>query len=90
VPFDLIQPARPAEGASAELHGVPRAALVRHALDQLAPSLRDAVAAIELKNGGSFVNMGLNLDRVAWRAVWRRPGLPDVSGTIPVWKGEIA
>ena len=68
----------------------PRVALVCHALDQLAPSLRDAVAAIELESAGSFVNMGLNFDRVAWRAVWRQPGLPEVSGTIPVWKGEIA
>jgi len=90
MPFDLVQPARPAAVLQADLHGVPRMSLVRHALDQLAPSLRDAVAAIELESAGSFVNMGLNFDRVAWRAVWRQPGLPEVSGTIPVWKGEIA
>ncbi|MGG5821954.1 hypothetical protein [Falsiroseomonas sp. HW251] len=94
MPFDLVpSPRKPAtDGADLPkvLHGVPRAALVRHALDQLAPSLRDAVAAIELESAGSFVNMGMNFDRVAWRAVWRRPGMPEAGGTIPVWKGEIA
>jgi hypothetical protein len=33
--------------------------------------------------------MGLNFERVAWRAVWRRPGLPQMSGIIPVRRGEI-
>jgi hypothetical protein len=88
MPFDVLPRSR--TRPEAELHGVPRALLVRHALDQLAPSLRAAVAAIELESAGGFVNMGLNFDRVAWRAVWRRPGLPEASGTIPVWKGEIA
>jgi hypothetical protein len=90
MPFDVLPAPRGPASAEDALHGVPRALLVRHALDQLAPSLRDAVADIALESAGSFVNMGLNLDRVAWRAVWRRPGLPDASGTIPVWKGEIA
>jgi hypothetical protein len=90
MPFDVLPAPRSRARPEAELHGVPRALLVRHALDQLAPSLRDAVAAIELESAGGFVNMGLNFDRVAWRAVWRQPGLPEASGTIPVWKGEIA
>jgi hypothetical protein len=33
--------------------------------------------------------MGMNFDSVAWRAVWRLPGLPEARGVIPVWKGEI-
>lgn len=93
MPFDFAMTAAPARQApppEAELHGVPRALLVRHALDQLAPALRAAVAEIALESAGSFVNMGLNFDRVRWRAVWRNPALPDVSGSIPVWKGEIA
>ncbi len=90
MPFDVLPAPHGPTRQRAELHGVPRALLVRHALDQLAPSLREAVAEIELESAGPFVNMGLNFDRVAWRAVWRRPGLPDASGTIPVWKGEIA
>ena len=93
MPFDFATGAAPATRPAMqapELHGVPREELVRHALDQLAPGLRAAVAAIELENAGSFVNMGMNFDRVGWRAVWRRPGLPATSGTIPVWKGEIA
>lgn len=90
MPFDFVpSPRRPATD-DATLHGVPRGMLVRHALDQIAPSLRDAVALIELESAGGFVNMGMNFDRVAWRAVWRRPGLPEAAGTIPVWKGEIA
>ena len=88
MPFDFAISAPAAEAD--ELHGVPRKELARHALDQLAPSLRAAVAAIELESAGTFVNMGMNFDRVSWRAVWRRPGLPLASGTIPVWRGEIA
>jgi hypothetical protein len=90
MPFDVLPARRGTTRPDSDLHGVPRALLVRHALDQLAPALRDAVAEIALESAGSFVNMGLNFDRVAWRAVWRRPGLPEAAGTIPVWKGEIA
>jgi hypothetical protein len=64
--------------------------LANHVLEQFSPELRRAVIAIELTEAGSFVNMGLNLDRVAWRAVWRRPGLPEMSGSIPIRRGEIA
>jgi hypothetical protein len=93
MPFDFA-PARPHPAAlpvdATELAGVPRYELVRHALDQLPPSLRGAVAEIEVTEAGRFVHMGMNFDQVAWRAVWRRPGLPVASGTIPVWNGEIA
>ncbi|WP_270939167.1 hypothetical protein [Falsiroseomonas oryzae] len=89
MPFDLAAP-RAAPVDAAEFHGVPRALLARHALDRIAPSLRPAVAEIALEEAPPMVNLGLNLDRVAWRAVWRRPGLPEASGIIPVWRGEIA
>ena len=89
MPFDSASHAI-APVDAAELHGVPRALLVRRALEAIAPSLRAAVAEIELAEAPPMVNLGLNLDRVAWRAVWRRPGLPEASGTIPVWRGEIA
>ncbi len=88
MPFDFAAgKALPVDAAS--LHGVPRAVLVRHALAQLGPALRAAVAEIEVEEAGQFVHMGMNFDRVAWRAVWRRPGLPAASGTFPVWNGEI-
>jgi hypothetical protein len=74
---------------STEIHGVPRHLLARHVLDQLAPDLRRAVIAIELTDAGSFVNMGLNVGQVAWRAVWRKAGLPEITGRIPVHRGEI-
>ena len=89
MPFDFA-PAGALPIDAQEICGVPRAALVAHALAQLAPSLRDAVAEIELAEAGGFVNMGMNFDRIAWRAVFRRPGLPEAAGSIPVWKGEIA
>lgn len=75
---------------AAEVHGVPRHVLVRHAMASLSAEQRRALIAVELADAGSFVNMGMNFDRVAWRAVWRLPGLPDAAGTIPVSKGEIA
>ena len=74
---------------AAEFHGVERHVLVRHALDQLSPELRRVVIAVELADSGNFVNMGMNFDRVTWRAVWRLPGLPEISGSIALWKGEI-
>jgi hypothetical protein len=89
MPFDAAAPVPALAALPEELHGVPRALLVRHALDRIAPALRAAVAAIELEEASPMVNMGLNLDRVAWRAVWRVPGLPDATGSIPVWHGEI-
>jgi hypothetical protein len=74
---------------AAELHGIPRHVLVRHAMAHLTPEQRRALIAVEVEDAGGFVNMGMNFDSVAWRAVWRLPGLPDAAGTIPVWKGEI-
>jgi hypothetical protein len=93
MPFDFA-PAGLSQGGilpvdAAEFAGVPRHALVRHAMQQLPPSMRAAVAEIEVTEAGQFVHMGMNFDQVAWRAVWRRPGLPGASGTIPVWNGEI-
>lgn len=88
MPLDLVAPdTLPVDAA--ELHGVPRHLLARHVLDRLAPALRRAVIAIELEEAGGFVNLGMNFERVAWRAVWRLPGLPALSGSIAVWKGEI-
>jgi len=93
MPFDFAA-RRPRGGpvplATDELHGVPRALLLRHALEQIAPGLRDAVAGIELAEAPPMVNMGMNFDRVAWQAVWRQPGRPAAEGMIPVWRGEIA
>jgi hypothetical protein len=88
MPLDIAGPLT-APVDAAELHGVPRHLLARHVLDQLSPELRRAVIAIELTEAGGFANMGLNFERVAWRAVWRRPGLPQMSGIIPVRRGEI-
>lgn len=89
MPFDFA-PAGRLPLDDTEICGVPRHALVAHALAQLAPSLRAAVAEIEFEEAGCFVNLGMNVERVGWRAIWRRPGLPEAKGCIPVWKGEIA
>jgi hypothetical protein len=94
MPFDFAAPGLLAPGLlahvdAATLAGVPRHLLERHALEQLPPAMRGALAEIELTEAGQFVHMGMNFDQVAWRAVWRRPGLPGASGTIPVWHGEI-
>lgn len=70
-------------------HGIPRHVLVRHAMERLTPAQRRALIAVELADAGGFVNMGMNFDAVTWRAVWRLPGLPELGGTIPIWKGEI-
>jgi hypothetical protein len=72
-----------------EIHGIPRHVLVRHAMERLTPDQRRALIAVELADGGGFVNMGMNFDSVTWRAVWRLPGLPEIAGMIPIWKGEI-
>jgi hypothetical protein len=88
MPLDAVLPATMPVDA-AELHGVPRHLLACHVLDRLAPALRRAVVAIELEEAGTLVNMGMNFDRVAWRAVWRLPGLPALSGSIAVRQGEI-
>lgn len=74
---------------AAELHGVPRHVLVRHAMTHLTPEQRRSLIAVEVTDAGGMVNMGMNFDRVAWRAVWRLPGLPEAAGTIVVRKGEI-
>jgi hypothetical protein len=88
MPLDFIAPqTMPVDAA--EFHGVPRHVLTRHVLAGLAPSLRRAVIAIELEDGGRFVNLGMNFERVFWRAVWRLPGLPDAGGVIPLRHGEI-
>ncbi|WP_203071110.1 hypothetical protein [Falsiroseomonas ponticola] len=71
------------------IHGVPRHELVAHAMEQLAPALRGQVAEIELSAGGQFFHMGMVFDQVAWRVVWRRPGLPVASGNFPVWNGAL-
>jgi hypothetical protein len=88
MPLDAALPATMPVDAAA-FHGVERHVLVRHALAQLSPALRRSVIAVELEDAGGFVNMGMNFDRVAWRAVWRLPGLPEISGSIALWKGEI-
>lgn len=75
---------------ASELHGVARHLLVRHVMAGLNAEQRRALMAVELTDAGCFVNMGMNFDRVAWRAVWRLPSLPEAGGTIPVWKGAIA
>jgi hypothetical protein len=71
------------------IHGVPRHELAAHALTLLPPTLRAAVAEMELSEGGRFVHMGMNFEQVAWRAIWRRAGLPVASGSFPVWDGQI-
>jgi hypothetical protein len=37
---------------------------------------------------GPAQHLGIEVDRVAWRAVWHRPGLPVASGSFGVWNGE--
>lgn len=88
MPLDVVLPLTlPVDAA--ELHGIPRHVLVRHAMSRLTEAQRRALIAVEVEDGGGFVNMGMNFDSVAWRAVWRLPGLPEARGVIPVWKGEI-
>ncbi len=89
MPFDFAPATLPPIDAG-KLAGVPRHLLVRHAMERIPHALRGAVAEMEVAEAGTFVNMGMNFDSIAWRAVWRRPGLPAISGTIPVWRGEIA
>ena len=88
MPLDVIRDGTLPVDAAA-FHGVPRHVLVRHAMDRLTLAQRRALIAVELADGGGLVNMGMNFDAVTWRAVWRLPGLPDASGTIPILKGEI-
>lgn len=88
MPLDVVAPATPAVDA-APFHGVPRHVLTRHVLAGLPPGLRRAVIAIELEDGGRFVNLGMNFERVLWRAVWRLPGLPETGGVIAIRQGEI-
>lgn len=88
MPFDFA-PTRLMPVDAEILAGVPRHLLVQHAMAQLPEALRSAVAEIEVSEAGQFVHMGMNFDRVAWRAVWRRAGLPIAGGDIPVWNGEI-
>jgi hypothetical protein len=71
------------------IHGVPRHELVAHALRQLPSGLRDQVAEMEVTAAGSLVHMGMNFEQVAWRAIWRRAGLPVAAGNFPVWNGQI-
>jgi hypothetical protein len=88
VPFDFA-PAAPRRIDAAEIAGAPRHLLVEHVLRGLAPALRAAVAEIELTEAAAIPHMGVNLDQVAWRAVWRRPGLPVADGTLQLWNGRI-
>lgn len=87
MPFDFVSPTADLPIESGAIHGVPRHELVAHAMTQIAPGLRMAVAEIEVTGGGQFVHMGMVFDQVAWRAAWRRPGLPVASGSFPVWNG---
>jgi hypothetical protein len=89
MPLDVILSQTTLPVDAAELHGIPRHVLVRHAMARLTRDQRRALIAVEIEDGGGFVNMGMNFDSVAWRAVWRLPGLPEAAGMIPVWKGEI-
>lgn len=95
----MSAPMRPQHGGSPDgrpnapdgaIHGVARELLSQHVLAQLTPSQRAAVAAIDLADGGSMVNMGMNFQVVSWRTVWRLPGAAPIGGVIPVWRGEIA
>jgi hypothetical protein len=89
MPFDFAAP--PARDTQfAPIHGVPRLELARLALARLAPALREEVAGFELADAGRLVNQGVHFDRVAWRAVWRRPGLPEAAGSLVLLDGEIA
>jgi hypothetical protein len=88
MPFDAPHPVTlPVDAAT--YHGVPRHELACHALAQLGPAQRNAVIAVDLSEAGSFVNMGMNFGRVAWRMRWRHAGLPEMSGCIAVRNGEI-
>lgn len=87
MPFDFaVSALMPVDAGT--IHGVPRHVLVAHAMEQITPSLRGQVAEIEVTPGGQFVHMGMVFDQVAWRAAWRRPGLPVASGNFPVWNGS--
>ncbi|MGG5812241.1 hypothetical protein [Falsiroseomonas sp. CW058] len=86
MPFDFAAATLPPD--LAPLHGVPRHLLVAHALEQLPPALRGLVAEMEVTEAGSVLHMGIEVDRIAWRAVWRRPGMPVASGSFGVWNGE--
>lgn len=94
MPFDFAAPATlpctpsalPDDAGS--ILGVSRQDLVAHAMEQIAPALRAAVAGIEVTEAGRFVHMGMVFDQVAWRAAWRRPGLPVAGGSFPVWNGS--
>ena len=89
MPLDFVLPQTTLPVDAAEMHGIPRHVLVRHAMTNLSQEQRRALIAVEIEDGGGLVNMGMQFDTVAWRAVWRLPGLPEASGTIPLWKGEI-
>jgi hypothetical protein len=87
MPFDFIAAPALLPIDAGAIHGVPRRELVAHAMEQIAPALRAQVAEITVTEGGQLFHMGMVLDQVAWRATWRRPGLPVASGSFPVWNG---
>ncbi len=88
MPFDLIgQPLDPPSPNAEPLLGVPRHLAVERAMAEVAPTLRSLVAELRLGPGGRFPHMGMVFDTIAWEVVWRRPGLPEMRGTIPVWNG---
>jgi hypothetical protein len=89
MPLDAAIAAEALPVDAVSFHGVPRHVLARHAMAALDPASRRAVIAIEIEDAGRFVNMGMNFDRVRWRAVWRLPGLPEAGGIIALRKGEI-
>jgi hypothetical protein len=88
MPLDVVAPVTLPVDAT-EFHGVPRHVLARHVLAGLSPAERRAVIAVDLEDGGRFVNLGMNFDRVLWRIAWRLPGLPEAAGVIPIRQGEI-
>ena len=67
---------------------MPRHGLVEHALAQVAPALRGCVAGMEVAEARQVPHLGMALDRVAWRAAWRRRDLPVAAGSFVVWNGE--
>lgn len=88
MPFDFAPLASPVPSELAPLHGVPRHRLVAHAMEQLPPALRAQVAEMQVSEAGTISHLGLELDRVAWRAVWRRAGLPVTTGAFAIWNGK--
>ncbi len=71
------------------LHGIPRDVLLAHVMNCLTQEQRSAVRAVEVIDGGGFVNMGMNFGSVLWRAVLHDRASSRLSGTIPIRNSEI-